>query len=65
MCIRDRFAPVYEDPEQSQVSDDVGYALAPLGPDGERKAGAWIWSMSINSASKNKDACLLYTSRCV
>ena len=52
----DLFAPVYQDPEQSEVSDDVGYAPTPLGPDGTRKAGAWIWSMSMNSASKNKDA---------
>lgn len=56
----DLFAPTYEDPTQSKVADDVGYALAPLGPTGERKAGAWIWSMSINSASKNKDAAWLF-----
>jgi multiple sugar transport system substrate-binding protein len=56
----DLFAPVYEDPEQSQISDDVGYALAPLGPDGQRQAGAWIWSMSINSASQKKDAAWLF-----
>ena len=56
----DLFAPVYEDPEQSQIADDVGYALAPLGPDGERKASAWIWSMSMNSASENKGAAWLF-----
>lgn len=56
----DLFAPTYEDPKQSKVSDDVGYAPAPLGPNGDRKAGAWIWSMSINSASKNKDAAWLF-----
>ena len=58
----DLFAPVYQDPEQSEVSDDVGYAPTPLGPDGTRKAGAWIWSMSMNSASKNKDATWLFLS---
>lgn len=52
----DLFAPVYENPEESQVSDDVGYALTPLGPDGGRLAGAWIWQMSMNSASENKEA---------
>lgn len=56
----DLFAPTYEDPSQSQISDDVGYAVTPLGPDGERKAGAWVWEMSINSASKNKDAAWLF-----
>lgn len=56
----DLFAPVYEDPEQSQVSDDVGYAPTPLGPTGERQSGAWIWQMSMSSASKNKDAAWLF-----
>jgi multiple sugar transport system substrate-binding protein len=56
----DLFAPVYEDPEQSEVSDDVGYAPTPLGPDGERSASAWIWQMSMNSASDNKGASWLF-----
>lgn len=56
----DLFAPVYEDPDQSEVSDDVGYAPTPLGPDGERKASAWIWQMSMNSASQNKGAAWLF-----
>ncbi len=43
------FAPVYEDPAQSAIADDVGYAPTPLGPDGERAAAAWIWSLSMNS----------------
>ncbi len=30
------FAPAYEDPKQSSISDDVGYAPTPLGPDGKR-----------------------------
>ncbi|MBK8022828.1 MAG: sugar ABC transporter substrate-binding protein [Chloroflexi bacterium] len=56
----DLFAPVYEDPEQSLVADDVGYAPAPLGPDGERASGAWIWQMSMNSASDSKEAAWLF-----
>jgi multiple sugar transport system substrate-binding protein len=56
----DLFAPVYEDPEQSEISDDVGYAPAPLGPDGTRAAGAWIWQMSTNGASENKTAAWLF-----
>ena len=50
----DGFTAVYEDPNQSMVSDDAGYAVTPLGPNG-RSASTWIWSMSMNAASKNKD----------
>ena len=56
----DLFAPTYQDEAKSQVSNDVGYAPTPLGPNGKRKAGAWIWSMSMNSASDNKDAAWLF-----
>ena len=56
----DLFAPVYENPDQSAVSDDVGYAPTPLGPTGERKAGAWIWSLSMNASSTKKDAAWLF-----
>ena len=31
-------------------------------PDGYRKAGAWIWSMSINAASSKKEAAWLFLS---
>ncbi|MBR0161577.1 MAG: sugar ABC transporter substrate-binding protein [Oscillospiraceae bacterium] len=51
----DGFTAVYEDPEQSMISDDVGYAVTPLGPDGTRSASTWVWSMSMNSASRHKD----------
>jgi len=56
----DLFAPVYENPDDSAISDDVGYAPTPLGPDGQRAAGAWIWSMSMNAASDDKDAAWLF-----
>ena len=52
----DQFAAVYEDPEQSSIPDDVGYAMIPAGPDGDRKAGVWLWSMSMNSASQDKES---------
>lgn len=54
------FAPVYEDPEQSAIADDVGYAPTPLGPDGERLAGAWVWSMSMNANAQDKEAAWLF-----
>jgi multiple sugar transport system substrate-binding protein len=52
----DGFASTYENPEQSQVADDVGYAMTPTGPGGSRSASIWVWGMSMNSASQNKDA---------
>ncbi|MUG44385.1 ABC transporter substrate-binding protein [Paenibacillus woosongensis] len=52
----DGFASTYENKDQSQVSDDVGYALTPEGPDGSRSASIWVWSLGMNSASKHKDA---------
>lgn len=52
----DGFASTYENKEQSQISDDVGYALTPAGPDGSRSASMWVWSLGMNSASKHKDA---------
>ncbi len=54
------FAPTYEDPKQSAISDDVGYAPTPLGPDGKRAAAAWIWSLSVNSASSHKDVAWIF-----
>jgi len=51
----DLFASTYENPDESAVSDDVGYALVPEGPEG-RSTGAWIWQVSMNSASKSKGA---------
>ena len=56
----DLFAPVYEDPSQSAIADDVGYAPTPLGPTGERAAGAWIWQMSMNAGSTDKEAAWLF-----
>ena len=55
----DLFAPVYQDPEQSEVSNDVGYALAPEGPAG-RASGAWIWSVSMSASSSNKTPAWLF-----
>ncbi len=51
----DLFAPTYENPDESAISDDVGYAMIPEGPAG-REAGAWIWQVSMNAAAKDKGA---------
>ena len=55
----DLFAPTYQDPKQSKVTKDIGYAVTPEGPAG-RKAGTWLWSMSMNSATKNEIASWLF-----
>lgn len=51
----DGFTSTYENPEQSLVSNDVGYAVTPLGPDGTRSASTWVWSLSMNASSKHKN----------
>lgn len=51
----DLFAPTYEDAAESNIADDVGYALVPEGPEG-RFASAWIWQLSMASASEEKGA---------
>jgi len=55
----DLFAATYENPDESAISDDVGYALLPEGPEG-RAAGAWIWQMSMNASSQNKAAAWIF-----
>lgn len=51
----DLFAATYENPDESAVVDDVGYAMVPEGPAG-RATGAWVWQISMNSASGSKGA---------
>ena len=49
-------AAAFENPAKSQVSGKVGYLLPPAGPDGEIKSSTWVWSLAMNSVSRNKDA---------
>ncbi|MFH5824530.1 ABC transporter substrate-binding protein [Georgenia sp. AZ-5] len=51
----DLFAATYENPEESAVSDDIGYAMIPEGPEG-RASSAWIWQVSMSAASEDKGA---------
>ncbi|QYG13159.1 ABC transporter substrate-binding protein [Microbacterium sp. PAMC22086] len=51
----DLFAATYENPEESEISDDVAYAMIPEGPEG-RAASAWIWQLSMAAASAEKGA---------
>lgn len=43
-------------PDASAISGNVAWAPGPKGPDGELNTNIWIWSLSMNAASKNKDA---------
>ncbi|MGC5076612.1 ABC transporter substrate-binding protein [Agrococcus sp. DT81.2] len=51
----DLFAATYENPDESAIADDIGYAMIPEGPEG-RAAGAWIWQVGMSATSQNKGA---------
>lgn len=44
------------DPEESQVADEVGFALAPDNGLGKRGNWLWAWSLAIPESSTKKDA---------
>ena len=52
------FMSQFEDPKVSTVSGKVGYAPMPAGPAGSKPTGG-AWSLSMSSASKNKEASFL------
>lgn len=43
-----------------EVLGNVAWAPGPLGPDGKLRTNIWIWSLAMNSGSKNKDASWLF-----
>jgi sorbitol/mannitol transport system substrate-binding protein len=45
-----------EDPSQSQVSDKVGFAYAPVAVTPRGANWLWSWALAIESTSNNKDA---------
>lgn len=49
------FGPGYEDPEQSQVAGNVGYATLPETPNGSM-TGHWMWGLGIPANSENQEA---------
>ena len=53
------FRPNYEDPEQSLVHDQVGYAVIPEGPAG-RVPHISNWGLAIYSGSEEKEASWLF-----
>jgi len=44
------------DSAAKEVLGNVAWAPGPLGPDGKLRTNIWIWSLAMNSGSKNKDA---------
>lgn len=53
------FRPNYEDPEQSQIHDKVGYAVIPEGPAGSIPHIS-NWGLALYSGSENKEASWLF-----
>jgi sorbitol/mannitol transport system substrate-binding protein len=44
------------DPKQSQVAKDIGFAYAPTKVTPRGSHWLWVWSLAMESSSKNKDA---------
>ncbi len=51
----DHYVAYFEDPRVSTVSGKVGYALPPLGPNGQRNSNLWTWSVVMNATSRDKN----------
>ena len=49
------FVGNFEDPKQSKVVNEVGYALLPVGKNGKQQPGLNGWVMAMNPKSKNKE----------
>ncbi len=50
------FAGFYSDPASSQIADDLGFAVAPVGTSGKRGAWSGSHSFSVTEACDNKEA---------
>lgn len=53
-------ATTFERPEFSNVAGKLKYALTPPGPQGQRVADLWFWSLGINANSYHKEAAWLF-----
>jgi sorbitol/mannitol transport system substrate-binding protein len=47
-------------PEQSQIADSVGFALAPVGPVDKGNAWLWTWSLAIPATTEHPDEALQF-----
>ncbi|MCC7209041.1 MAG: sugar ABC transporter substrate-binding protein [Anaerolineae bacterium] len=52
------------DPEQSQIVDDVGFAMAPVGPVAKGYHWLWSWAYAIPSTSQHQAAALQFLTWC-
>lgn len=52
----DHYVAFFEDPKISSIHGNVGYALPPVGPSGERRSNMWTWSAVMNAHSRDKDS---------
>jgi multiple sugar transport system substrate-binding protein len=52
----DHYVAFFEDPSTSELAGDIGYALPPVGPTGERRPNLWTWSVVMNSRARDRDA---------
>ncbi len=48
----DHYVAYFEDPASSDLVGEIGYALPPLGPTGERRPNLWTWSVVMNTQGK-------------
>ncbi len=51
----DHYVAYFEDATLSRHAGEIGYALPPLGPGGERHPNLWTWSVVMNSRSGNNE----------
>jgi multiple sugar transport system substrate-binding protein len=56
MVDSDHYVAFFEDEEYSERVGQIGYALPPAGPTGERRPNLWTWSLAMTAASRDKPA---------
>ena len=52
----DHYVAFFEDVDQSELVGQIGYALPPAGPTGQRRPNLWTWSLAMTAASRDKRA---------
>lgn len=56
----DHQAIAFEDETRSMIAGKIDYALPPAGPPGTPASNIWLWSMSMASSSRSKEAAWLF-----
>lgn len=54
------FGPGFENPDDSVVAGNVGYAMLPPTEIGEARTGHWLWGLGIPANSENQEAAWLF-----